>query len=477
MSNCIFTTLAGTAAQFNTAVFSSTIGADNYMPDNVLLVESDTLRMKVSKAGVQYADLDYVIEEQFTAQMKALVDGANTANNLLVLSPDGIVPSIMIPDVIGSKPIVVTDIVNRDAIPEAERTGLIIVKDASDDTSVTSSSSALTNGTLSLLAHYDNTIASSADYGATVTTTGDAVSFSTNKKFGTAAMVIPGADSQVNYALSNPINANDDFTTEDFCNFSSVSSGVAGTLFTLLSADDAHYISCSVVGGVLQLTTSESATVTALSMPSALTYHHIVIQRKNNVYELLCDGGIIGSTAAGDLSGVSYSKVQFSGLSNGAADVPVTVDEARIINGHAQYDNTYIVPSEAFPARKAVATYLWDGAWTKISEAESMDVDFSDFVMQGNSVDRLISGTTYVQYTPSERTTLAQTITSLSTLSSYWSTKVAEITNRFDTVSDRQVTIEARLVDVELSAGELQAHVLRTTDTVDYTTFTANNWN
>jgi hypothetical protein len=58
------------------------------------------------------------------------------------------------------------------------------------------------------------------------------------------------------------------------------------------------------------------------------------------------------------------------------------------------------------------ATYSWDdtnGVWVKLSEFESMDIDFSVFFNKSTeTLDDIADGTQYVRFTPAERTKLAK---------------------------------------------------------------------
>ena len=57
-----------------------------------------------------------------------------------------------------------------------------------------------------------------------------------------------------------------------------------------------------------------------------------------------------------------------------------------------------------------MASYFWNtvtNAWIKISEAESMDMDFSQFVESGDAIDLLADTAQFVKMTPAERTRLS----------------------------------------------------------------------
>ena len=69
---------------------------------------------------------------------------------------------------------------------------------------------------------------------------------------------------------------------------------------------------------------------------------------------------------------------------------------------------------------KKQATYVWNatggtggtGAWIKLAEEESMDVDLSDyFAMSTHTADNITDGTNKVLMTPAERTSLAGLVT------------------------------------------------------------------
>lgn len=61
-----------------------------------------------------------------------------------------------------------------------------------------------------------------------------------------------------------------------------------------------------------------------------------------------------------------------------------------------------------------MASYAWDDTnevWMKISEQESMDLDFTSFVKAGDSADRLIEGTNNKFLTQAERDKIAVAMT------------------------------------------------------------------
>ena len=56
-----------------------------------------------------------------------------------------------------------------------------------------------------------------------------------------------------------------------------------------------------------------------------------------------------------------------------------------------------------------MASYFWNdasNAWIKLSEAESLDMDFSNFVEANDAIDRLADSANFVKMTPAERTRL-----------------------------------------------------------------------
>lgn len=56
-----------------------------------------------------------------------------------------------------------------------------------------------------------------------------------------------------------------------------------------------------------------------------------------------------------------------------------------------------------------MAYYGWNAdteAWVKLGEAESIDIDFTNFVQAGDDLDRLADSDNYVKMTPAERTKL-----------------------------------------------------------------------
>lgn len=126
----LYTVSAGTQA-----VWAAADKVINYA--NMILFETDTGRLKISTGDKTYSQLDYIHEEVFTSDMKALFDNANAANGVVVLNGSGKIEANMLPVTVGVKPAFVADITARDAIAVADRTGLVIVADATDDTTVT----------------------------------------------------------------------------------------------------------------------------------------------------------------------------------------------------------------------------------------------------------------------------------------------------------------------------------------------------
>lgn len=114
--------------------------SDLPVENNVLILETDTLKMKVGNNVDIYADLDYVVDEVFTTAFKTLLANAGNADGVLVLDSEGLIPLAKIPTVAQVKPEILANIAARDAILAENRNTIYIVLDASGDATVTAGS-------------------------------------------------------------------------------------------------------------------------------------------------------------------------------------------------------------------------------------------------------------------------------------------------------------------------------------------------
>lgn len=106
------------------------------IPAGVMCYETDTKKAKVGDGTSLYSALPYLIDAVLTSSMTALLDNAGAANGVAVLDANGLLPASVIPAQFAAKPVFVLDITARDALPLASRNGIVIVADASADTTV-----------------------------------------------------------------------------------------------------------------------------------------------------------------------------------------------------------------------------------------------------------------------------------------------------------------------------------------------------
>jgi len=119
---------SGTAAAW--AATNTAIGKGIYA------YESDTGRAKIGDGVLLYRDLPYHVDQVLTQALKDLLTKANQANGVVVLDANDLIPASKIPQSVKNAPVFVSNIAARDAIPEANRTSVVIVLDASADLTV-----------------------------------------------------------------------------------------------------------------------------------------------------------------------------------------------------------------------------------------------------------------------------------------------------------------------------------------------------
>ena len=107
------------------------------VPNGVYMYESDTGKAKIADGSTLYASLPYHTENVLTDTFKNLLDKAGQPNGVAVLDTNGFVPSSNLPVNISNSPVIVQTISDRDAIPVADRTNIVVVTDASADPNAT----------------------------------------------------------------------------------------------------------------------------------------------------------------------------------------------------------------------------------------------------------------------------------------------------------------------------------------------------
>lgn len=106
------------------------------VPAGVLAFETDTKRFKMGDGTTAWTALDYTIQESLTPEQKALLENAGLAGGALVLDGDGKVPMDSLPEIIKGSIVYTADIAGRDELTAAQRSGLVMVVDASADPTV-----------------------------------------------------------------------------------------------------------------------------------------------------------------------------------------------------------------------------------------------------------------------------------------------------------------------------------------------------
>lgn len=481
----------GTALEWSTATFSNDPAHAKYMPGAVVLLETDTRKVKITDGvTLSYSALPYVFDAALTPEIKALIDGAGLAGGVLVLNDSGIIGGQYIPAYIANGPTVVQTIADRDAIAVEERTNIVVVRNATADPTVGMSQE---NQATKLLLHFDNTTEDSSAYDVSPIHVYDngGAAFTTNAKFGSHAR--HGNDTNVSidaYKLTSEIPAQTAFCVETmYMRDSNTTTVGALEYLTALYSQSSDGTSRTFVAR-LGINTNTHNVILVPGTPSAAAivdtvnindgvYHRLAIRHTGSVISLYVDDRLVGSVAHSFTAPINVVTVggviqAGTGITSGTYTAYNTannilrgsLDELRLIN-YDKFLSDTTIPTEAFSVNTNAASYVWDDTtWAKISEYESMDVDFSDFVMQGNTTDRLVDGTTYVQYTPAERTQLAQLRTNLIALTGTETANYNTITGRFDTVETRFNAVETRLDLAEASVTDLDAHVLLATDTI-----------
>lgn len=112
------------------------------LPIGIWMLESDTMKMKISDGVKAYSALPYAFESGFTEAYKQMLDKVNQPGGVVVIENDGKIKSELLPDnlvaALTGIVVYVADITERNALPAEKKTGLVVVADASGDDTVTS---------------------------------------------------------------------------------------------------------------------------------------------------------------------------------------------------------------------------------------------------------------------------------------------------------------------------------------------------
>lgn len=103
------------------------------LPEGMLGYASDVKKVKVGNGLTTWTNLPYIMDETILAQHVDLLERANQANGVCVLSDTGIIPLDRIPAQALEHVKYVANIAARNSIPIADRTCLVIVLDAAGD--------------------------------------------------------------------------------------------------------------------------------------------------------------------------------------------------------------------------------------------------------------------------------------------------------------------------------------------------------
>jgi len=184
--------------------------------------------------------------------------------------------------------------------------------------------------------------------GKAITVFGDAQLSTTQKKFGTASVLLDGTGDYLSLATSSDFGfGTGDFAVEAFVRPTSIT---AGKIFDFRSAspDVAVLIDMTGSGGI-RLNVNGSNVITGGTL-SVNTWHHLAVSRVSGVTSLFIDGTRVGS-AYTDTNNYGTSKSLKIGANlNGADAFTGYIDEIRVSKGAARYANagTITVPTAEF---------------------------------------------------------------------------------------------------------------------------------
>lgn len=133
MFSGVWSISVGTASEWMQTTVPITLG--------LMCVETDTGRMKIGDGVSLYTELDFVIEEVFSAEIKELMETIISSQEGLI-DGNGLINPDFLPGAIKNDIRFVATAEDAMAIPEAERTGIVVIVDASFDDSVESGAAA-----------------------------------------------------------------------------------------------------------------------------------------------------------------------------------------------------------------------------------------------------------------------------------------------------------------------------------------------
>lgn len=137
------------AVGVTTGTAEQLLASTKKIPNGVWCLETDTGYMKVGDGEKLYSALPYKIQAALLPEWKVMFEKVNQANGLLQLDSTGKVtmdqlPDEIITDALTGNIVYVADIPARDLLTDPQKSGLVIVMDATGDDTVTSGSAAYT---------------------------------------------------------------------------------------------------------------------------------------------------------------------------------------------------------------------------------------------------------------------------------------------------------------------------------------------
>lgn len=234
---------------------------------------------------------------------------------------------------------------------------------------------------VSLLLHGDGanlstTVTDSSITPSTLTAVGAAVISTTQFKFGTASIKLPGTIADY---VSAPVNAAYDFGTGDF----TIEAWVYFTAHTTIQTILGNYLN-STTGWIFQRRSDTNLLVfgngdtqlaTGAFTPADATWYHLAVSRQGTNLFLFANGVQVGATAtnSASISG-STNPLLLSGINAaGVFSQPFNgfLDEVRITKGVGRYTANFTPPTAAFIDYMAVDSLLtasdsWTGVLTVV---------------------------------------------------------------------------------------------------------------
>ena len=184
--------------------------------------------------------------------------------------------------------------------------------------------------------------------GKAITVFGDAQLSTTQKKFGTASVLLDGTGDYLSLATSSDFGfGTGDFAVEAFVRPTTIA---AGKIFDFRSASPDVAVLIDMTGsGVIRLNVNGSNVISGGTL-TVNTWHHLAVSRVSGVTSLFIDGTRVGS-AYTDTNNYGTSKSLKIGANfNGADPFTGYIDEIRVSKGAARYANagTITVPTAEF---------------------------------------------------------------------------------------------------------------------------------